>query len=419
MAFVLTLASGVTIGATDFSEFDIGAGVPSGLTRFGDPAPVFSVADDADPEIGRYVQIVDEAFKFTGFGIDAFDGIFSEGELLILCYIDTNTENRSHGGPALALSGTTNVTIDYLAAKLGKELDSQGGQYRLFIELTQDGSGGTLAQTETALSPSSTGWFWVRFRLTDQGGAVAPRGQAKIWLHGTTEPVAWLIDRDLSALVGVEPAGVIGFAAHALHESPLRCAYFAFTTDPTLEGPPTEVESPFSLGGEAESETWVFDVGRFQSRNEVIWHKNVRNFERPAIVAEKDLYYVNENDEVIQLDRSGSLVAGGYWVSPMLNRPNTQAEYTLAKVMIRYECAFATTLTIEASGDGGLTWQAGFTATVPVLKTEGKIARVAQGFNISGPDLRFRVSLTSDSLVLLRSWRAEIIERSDITWESE
>lgn len=170
---------------------------------------------------------------------------------------------------------------------------------------------------------------------------------------------------------------------------------------------------PFQIGEGYPEATYSINIERLITRQEQVWHRNTRIMTRPALVRGTDIIYMDESEftQLIDLD---ILDADGYWTSPTLNKGNRKAEYTITRVVIRYESAVSSSIVIEASGDGGETWESGFTTPVLLRPTGGKILRAVQGFNVTGMDVRFRVELPSDALVRLHEWSAEVILRDQV-----
>jgi hypothetical protein len=158
---------------------------------------------------------------------------------------------------------------------------------------------------------------------------------------------------------------------------------------------------------------WIFNFQRFASGEGLHWQRHTRTLNRLVLIEGKDLYFIGDDNFVRKFDRD-SVVDGAYWTSPMLNRENPMGDYTLKEVAVRYMADGATTLEIEGSGDGGETWEEGELPSLDLSATDGKILRVFQTLNITGPDLRFKVSLPSDEKVFLVSWQAKLVDRSEL-----
>lgn len=171
---------------------------------------------------------------------------------------------------------------------------------------------------------------------------------------------------------------------------------------------------PFAMEEPLPEATYSMDVGALTGKQEVAWHRMIRVVKRPVVVAAGTLLYVDENNVVQQINKEDALAANAYWESANLNKAGSLEEHTLLRVIVEYEAALETTLVIEASGDGGFTWQAGFDFEGNIYQTKGGLKRRFQGFNVSGTDLRFRVTLPDDGLVYLRSWQAHIIPRQQL-----
>jgi hypothetical protein len=166
--------------------------------------------------------------------------------------------------------------------------------------------------------------------------------------------------------------------------------------------------SLFNIDGDPVEETWNFDFGKFLTRQKAIWHRHQRLYTRPALIRGEHLYYVGAGNQVIQLDRVGSLTPDGYWTSPKLNRKDRHGEYVLRYVSILYESGGVAAVDVLASGNGGITWESGLKSEVTLTASEGSIKRMTQGFNVAGYDIRFKVKLPSTALIRLRGWRAAL-----------
>lgn len=161
------------------------------------------------------------------------------------------------------------------------------------------------------------------------------------------------------------------------------------------------------------STAWVFDFAAFQINRTIRWYRRTRSMNRLVAVQSKDLYYSGSDFITRRYDKL-SVISGAYWESPTLNRKDPRAEYMLNRVVLKYRADSATTITIQASGDGGLTWTSGFKSAVTVNETDKEIRRAFQGFEVSGYDLRFRILYPSDATVLLYDWVATLVERGNI-----
>lgn len=173
------------------------------------------------------------------------------------------------------------------------------------------------------------------------------------------------------------------------------------------------------LSGSNTSVSWSFDFGRMISESVFAWQKREETMNRLAIVGGREIIFAGSDNIVRQYDRD-TPCTNAYWTSPMLNRENIDNEYSLLQVIVRYQAAAATTLVIEASDDGGKTWKAGYKTSItltgnpPLFISVGGVKRAVQGFNITGHDLRFRITWPSDAFVTIRNWRADLVERGDL-----
>lgn len=166
-----------------------------------------------------------------------------------------------------------------------------------------------------------------------------------------------------------------------------------------------------SSSGSNTAVSWILDFGKLQAIQVSTWHRRVEVMNRLAIVESKNLVFAGADSIVREYNTSA--VCGGYWISPMLNRGEREAEFDLATVTLRYEAEAATTILIEGSGDGGVTWVTGRKATVNLAATTKGIKRAVQSFEVSGYDTRFRLTFPTDQKVVIRSWKADLVRRGD------
>lgn len=161
------------------------------------------------------------------------------------------------------------------------------------------------------------------------------------------------------------------------------------------------------------NETWHLDFGRLVRGGGPRWTKHVREMTRPYIINGTDLIWAAEEGgsegQVIQLNKN-LLASGGYLITAALNRRDPMAEYTLSQLILRYESTTLQVLTVEASGDGGVTWTAPF-AESSAKSTVKSLLRVSYGFNVTGGDLRIKIHLPDTALARIHSARAYIIHR--------
>ena len=97
---------GVDFGFTDFSEFAVQASLPSGITAFGICGGESPTDEEIknDPAEGNYFFMDGHSVQSWGYGLDAFDAIIDEGELLARIYVNVVATRRGIG-PAMNLSG--------------------------------------------------------------------------------------------------------------------------------------------------------------------------------------------------------------------------------------------------------------------------------------------------------------------------
>lgn len=226
-----------TKGFTDFSEYAIAAGVPSGLTQFGAPAPTFEIADGGAE--GLYIGTTGgiTTFDQTGIGVDAFTGA-QFGEILVRCYVEQAVNNRWWGGAFLGLGGATEALLT-------------GHGATLFARSTTDHEMSTIQySTGSAVVPAGgedipdgevtePGWYWMRVRLDDSTGET--RYRIKLWLGAIgDEPVPWTRDATTPSTSPVQPTGLAGWGiVNSITGFDYRCAYIGFSNDPDTTPAPS------------------------------------------------------------------------------------------------------------------------------------------------------------------------------------
>lgn len=229
--------------------------------------------------------------------------------------------------------------------------------------------------------------------------------------------------------IAIVPGGLL-FLGHD------RQVYFLSESGPTPVGDPIQeeleniVSAPLTVEGSYDptyrdytlavpnaNQAWIFDFGRWQESRgqEIKWFRNTRQITRPTIIQGQAFYHADGTNNVYQLGSQPTDEA--YVTSPTLNQENRQAEYSLSRVVVRYEAEAATELQIRASGDGGQSWEDAINDDPDLASTTGNLRRAMAAFNVTGYDLRFRVDFPSDTEVQLVDWRAEIIERDQLGFE--
>lgn len=245
----VTVDGAVAYGATDFSEFAVGAGIPAGLTQVdfqaGDPDS-FGIADD--PEEGHYFAINTSfgvANRFWAFAVDAFDGghigeEFGDFEMLARTWIP-GAAVATHDllGPACAMQASGWQAMAMQRTSSGPHLSkvtakSSSIQTALMQEARQDDV-----------------WVWQRFRRISAGGT-AYDFYWKAWFGALEdEPAGWDGTSIGTTINVVKFAGAIGFSGQGIPTTEeQRIAFLAFTSDPLNTPPPSGdlgVEGPWVL----------------------------------------------------------------------------------------------------------------------------------------------------------------------------
>lgn len=244
------LKNGIQVGLTDFSEFSVAAGLPSGITEYGitpTSPPTLAIANDVTE--GNYFSMTGQGFKSWGFGLDSFDGgLMLTGELLARVWMDIPADGRKGIGPAANMLGLIGQSVG------GADFDNWCGSF--YHPPGADESGAfstTLGSTFNTLTGAlqealqDEVWAWVRVRRLLNG---ANPGTQDDWTI-----TAWF------GAIGDEPASpdavVVGsvrsltFVAAAIGwampstgaNADQRIAFLSFSADPVLAAPPIPGES--------------------------------------------------------------------------------------------------------------------------------------------------------------------------------
>ena len=254
------------------------------------------------------------------------------------------------------------------------------------------------------LEPSLAFYPWIENIGTKSPFSVKPV-PGGIAFFGTDYEVYYLTEsgpRAIGAEIRDELMTLIGL-------NPSQLVYVNGVYDPVEHNYILSV--PSGNAGTSTEVSFIFDMEEFLKTGVTKWHRRPLSMDALAVINGVDIYFSAPDRFVRKLDRD-SLIAGGYWGSPMLNQGDRFADFTLTRVGVKYEADGDTELVIQGSGNGGETIEEGFKGTVPLFQTQSQVRRAFQGFNITGPDLRFRISYPSDYKVLLRGWTAELVKRS-------
>lgn len=230
------------IGATDFSEFSVGAGVPVGITPIhpNTTAPAGEqIANDATE--GNYFACTPGALDALAYIFDAFSGISGgdDIELLARIWIPAHTTNRRIWGPAFQIDGTDQTDLDYAG---GGVYMRNASDYETTAVDSDGGSPGLALQSDWQEVEGTSQWMWQRIRI-EQQGAGATQWRAKTWSGALgDEPAGWDGDSGVGGAKSVIGNDAIGWAVTALvRRAGQRIAWLSFSTDPSTEPPPEAI----------------------------------------------------------------------------------------------------------------------------------------------------------------------------------
>lgn len=238
--------NGVKCGATDFREFSVATGVPSGITKFGlgiDAPTLEEIAND--PVEGNYFSM--DGFTLQGrwgYGIDGFDLCMERGELLARIYTNADP-NRRGLGAGMNMSG--------LVGGFGGDFSAEGGGIlvKSVADFSDPHGQATVVDNGTHSDPLDTapftqpwqqgGWVWQRLRSVDEGGNLA--GYDVTTWYGDIEDEPDAVD---GSVINVpfnpavpRPAAIGWFTIPILSTGfEQRIAFLSFSDDPDIKPPP-------------------------------------------------------------------------------------------------------------------------------------------------------------------------------------
>ncbi len=233
--------NGAVVGATDFSEFAVAAGLPSGITEYGNTANSPSAVEIADdPSEGHYFKMTGHGDNNAwGFGLDAFDGKMDSGEILTRVYSNFDTTLVESIGSASSMSGV-----------LGANFDCWGGVvHRLTSTVRATGiiieSGATAASFGAPQHSLQNGaWIWLRIRrIPNVGNPSNDDWEMTAWYGAIEdEPSSPDAVNVVNQIRQVSGFAAVGWAViRIVSTSEQRIAFLSFTSNPLLAPPPTEI----------------------------------------------------------------------------------------------------------------------------------------------------------------------------------
>jgi len=128
---------------------------------------------------------------------------------------------------------------------------------------------------------------------------------------------------------------------------------------------------------------------------------------------ERALIFADTSNRVQRIKESVRTIGGypfdAYWESPTLNREDPGREYTIRKLMLFYSAEEDSSFIVQASGNGGKTWNQW--KRVGVLRCVGEIKRVLVGLNTTGGDLRFQLLFDRNGIINVFGYLPTLIRR--------
>jgi hypothetical protein len=240
-----TTVNGVQVGATDFSEFEVGAGLPAGITGLSANFPANVAINDAPvspsfTDEGKYLEML-PVFLFNepwAFVIDAFDGIMEQGELLARVSSNfSSTQNRNCMGPGMSLR--LNPGIFGAASKFHDAFSS--GEVEVSGAVFINGGTGSVAYFPISQALQEDDWIWLRIRKTNN--VADPNDddwQVTAW-YGDIEDEPASVDGTVIAASLTAPRGLFGIGCTYISPGSTfiqRCAFLSYSENPDVEPPP-------------------------------------------------------------------------------------------------------------------------------------------------------------------------------------
>ncbi len=241
---VPAVVNGVKVGATDFSEFTVGAGLPAGITGFGvipssvgiDDAPISPSFTDE----GKYFEMLTPiTFNVPwAFKLDAFDGIIEQGELLarVLSNFST-TQNRRCIGPGMSLTdagGLNGSVSGFQDAFTSGEVEVSGGRF-------VGGGVGTIGFSPISQALQEDDWIWLRIRKVPNAGTPSNDDWTVTAWYGDIEDEPAVPDGVLLNVSPTAPRGLFGIGWGYMSPGSSfsqRIAYLSYSENPAVEPPP-------------------------------------------------------------------------------------------------------------------------------------------------------------------------------------
>jgi len=245
---LIDLGGGEFAGATNFSEFSVAAGLPTGITQFGisSTSPVtHAIANDSIE--GNYFSMDghDPTARAFGYGYDAFDNVFEFGEILarIHTVFDDSNNGRRSIGPGARISGLVGrpeVSPDFDCLCQGLSLASP-----TFLDngLYVDAGSTSLPSSGAVQEIFQTGqWMWLRLRIVENAAdddwiVTAWYGSQSDPLDAGGQPSPDSVN--LSRFRTISAIDALGWACGEFCDgAEQRISYLSFSTDPTVTPPP-------------------------------------------------------------------------------------------------------------------------------------------------------------------------------------
>ncbi len=194
-----------------------------------------------DGSEGNYFyEVAQNDFQARLWGFDFADSVgFQYGEILARMWWNFGGANsRWDGGPGFSIENPTSDDAGRYGITLQQYRRTAGSDHEIAVNRIDGTSAGSIITLVDEGIAETTGWFWVRFRITDNGGG-STNFKGKVWTGDiSSEPGSW--DLDGSTTLAVHNGGAMGIWQSATQQNlDQRCAYFAFSEDPDTTPPPT------------------------------------------------------------------------------------------------------------------------------------------------------------------------------------
>ena len=278
------VVNGANVGFTDFSEFPVAVGLPSGITEFGigNDSPT-TVAIANDPDEGNYFSMDGHQLDAWGFGYDAFFAKMEFGEMLarIFCSVPNGRRTVGTAASMRGLVGADPGPADFDFEGSGAVRFATPNGLSTGTQV-QNGSGGEIIGAAFQEAFQQDTWIWVRCRRVENPDVHVNHDDWFVtsWYGAFEDEPATVDGSSLDRNRLTDGALAVGWAITAnASENEQRIAFLSFTDDPDLAPPPEPgalQELPDTVRPMRVSALWSAGALRDKSPSGLIQTRNTK-----------------------------------------------------------------------------------------------------------------------------------------------